>query len=83
MEGNEWCASVRGTFAEKYTSGISTERNSIKTRETNCPSNSKYDVIFCLREKLQGRLCCEATRNKIAYLEKKGHFVPQIVFPRT
>ena len=71
------------TFAEKYSTWDFYERNSIKTQETICPLNPKYDVIFCVRAKLQGGLCGKATRNNIAYLGKRGQFVPQIDFPRT
>jgi hypothetical protein len=43
----------------------------------------KRSVIFCVRAKLQGGLCGKARRNNIAYLGKRGQFVPQIDFPRT
>ena len=43
--------------------------------------NPKYDVIFCVRVKLQGGLCGKATRNKIAYLGKRGQFVKGYVCP--
>ena len=71
------------TFAEKYSTWDFYERNSTKTQETICPLNPKYDVIFCVRAKLQGGLCGKARRNYIAYLGKRGQFVPQIDFPRT
>ena len=72
------------TFAEKHSTCTwdFNKQNSTKTQETACPLNLKYDVIFCVMIKLQGALCGKATRNNIAYLGKRGQFVPQIDFLR-
>jgi len=71
MEGCLFPLGQLSTFAEKYSTWDFYERNSTKTQETICPLNPKYDVIFCVRVKLQGDLCGKA-KEIISHIWEKG-----------